>query len=323
MRRLFKNNQDHALRPVSLCLMLTALPTRRAWNHFCTAPFMKHLFVLLAAVTMLACNNDDKKANSATSAEPTKATRNFTEELAKLDKAHMANLTKAVELYKEEVNSEKDGDQALPVLMQYITFSLDTLNDALAANSAEYASLVVDSVTKPTPKQLSLVKDMMTHHTQLQSDGEGGIYLEYDYNWLMKTISDEVSAPVRTYLQVTAMEASQPFSKDAAIVIPPQALADRALVTEQVAAQPLPGNFSNDIKEVNAIYIKALLFGTDNTPSLIRGTTNWVPAFAQVYQYVLTKSPQSALANKIKQWQAVVASGNRKQVDEYIATNWR
>jgi hypothetical protein len=284
---------------------------------------MKHFFVLLAAVTVLACNSDDKKTSGAASAEQTKATRNFTEELAKLDKSQMANLTKAVELYKEEAKSEKDGDQSLPVLMQYITSSLDTLNDALAANSAEYASLVVDSVSKPTSKQLALVKDMMAHHTQLQSDGEGGIYLEYDYNWLMKAISDEVSAPVRTYLQVTAMEASQPFSKDAAIVIPPQALADRALVTEQVAGQQLPGTFAEDIKKVNTVYTNALLFGTDNTPSLLPGTTRWVPAFSQVYQYVLTKSPQSALANKIKQWQAVVASGNRKQVDDYIAANWR
>lgn len=284
---------------------------------------MKQIFVLLAAVVIVACNSADKKEGGATTTETTKATRNFTEELAKLDKTQMANLTKAVELYKEEVESEKDGDQSLPMLMQYITSSLDTLNDGLAANSAEYASLVIDSVTKPSPKQMALVKDMMAHHTQLQSDGEGGIYLEYDYNWLMKTISDEVSAPVRTYLQVTAMEASQPFSKDAAIVIPPQALADRALITEQVATQQLPGTFAEDIKRVNTVYTNALLFGTDNTPSLTPGTTRWVPAFAQVYQYVLTKSPQSALANKIKQWQAVVASGNRKQVDEYIANNWK
>lgn len=258
---------------------------------------MKSLWLGLLAVTVAACNTSDKKGNSAKT-EQSKSVRNYQAAIQKLDKTQMANLSVAVETFQKEIKNEKDGDQALPVLLQYITSSLDTLNDVMGANSAEYAAMVTDSIRTPSMKQLTLARDMMAHHTQLQSDGEGGIYLEYDYNWLMKSVNDKVSPPVRTYLQVTAMEASNPFSKDAAIVIQPQALADRALITEQLSTQQLPGNFAQDIQRVHKVYTNALLFGTDNTPSLQHGTTRWVPAFQQVYQYVQTKSPNSALAKK-------------------------
>jgi hypothetical protein len=283
---------------------------------------MKTLWLSMLAIGFIACNTSDKK-NSSTGDEQSKQARNYETALQKLDKTQMSNLTVAVETFQKEIKNEKDGDLALPTLLQYITTSLDTLNDVMGANSAEYAAMVTDSIKTPSAKQLSLARDMMAHHTQLQSDGEGGIYLGYDYTWLSKAIGDKVSAPVRTYLQVTSTEASTPFSTDAAIVIPPQALADRALITEQLSTQTLPSALAQDVSRVNKVYTNALLFGTDNTPSLQAGTNRWVPAFQQVYQYVQTKSPNSALAKKINEWQSVVASGNRQQINEYIQANWK
>ncbi|MES2883079.1 MAG: hypothetical protein V4676_13090 [Bacteroidota bacterium] len=283
---------------------------------------MKAIIITIAAATMLfACNPAEDKAGNGKSAG-NHAPENFDDSLAALNKTEMGNLTVAVNHFEESIDNDKEGDAALPQLLQYITASLDTLNDGLAKSSSEYIALVNDSIKNPTPKQLALVKNMTGHHTQLQNDGEGGIYLEYDYAWLLKEIGGDLSEPVREYLGVTAAEVSMPLSSDGAIVLPLQTLADRILTTEKLQTQQLPTTFSSDIKKVNTYYTNALLFGADNTPSLLRGTSKIAPLFDQAYNYVVSKSPQSAIAAKIGEWRKVIATGAKGEIDKFMKANW-
>ncbi len=283
---------------------------------------MKAIIISIAAATMLfACNSAENKGTNGKLAG-NYAPENFDDSLAALNKTDMGNLSVAVNQFEESVDNEKEGDAALPQLLQYITASLDTLNDGLAKNGSEYVSLVTDSIKTPTAKQLALVKNMTAHHTQLQNDGEGGIYLEYDYAWLLKEIGDDLSDPVKDYLRITADEASMPLSRDGAIVLPLQTLADRVLNTEKLQTQQLPATFANDIKKVNTYYSNALLFGADNTPSITRGSTKIAPQFDQAYSYVVSKSPQSAIAAKIGEWRNVVATGKRAEIDKFMKANW-
>lgn len=283
---------------------------------------MKAILISIAAASFLfACNSaDNQKANGKSTGNH--APENFDDSLATLNKTEMGNLTVAVNHFEESVDNDKEGDAALPQLLQYITASLDTLNDGLSNNSAEYISLMTDSIKTPTAKQMALVKNMAAHHTQLQNDGEGGIYLEYDYAWLLKKIGGDLSDPVKEYLGVTAAEASLPLSSDGAIVLPLQTLVDRILTTEKLQGQQLPATFSNDIKKVNTYYTNALLFGADNTPSLLRGTTKLAPQFDAAYTNVVSRNPQSAIAAKIGEWRKVVATGTRSEIEKFKKANW-
>jgi hypothetical protein len=276
------------------------------------------LLILTILMTLLACNtNNDKSA----SAKGGKNVQDFTATLDTLNKADMNNISRAVSLFDNEIKQKEEGDNALPHLLKYINQSVDTLNDILEPNGDQYASLVYDTVKMPSPQQASFIKTVMNNHLQLLRDGEGGVYLEYDYGWLSKNIGNKLSDPVKQYLEITATEATQPLTRDAAIMLPPQTFVERLVNIENLQKQALPADMSEDLKKVNKLYMNALLFGADNTPAVDYNTLQFTPAFQQAYNHLLSKYPQSAAAAKVKEWQQVVVTKNGKAIDDYIQKN--
>jgi hypothetical protein len=281
------------------------------------------LFALaLLCLSMVRCASGETtpKATPPASTQQVKPSlASFTDTLQQLNSKAPAGIDSAVRLYDLLAPSDSTGaDSAASALLRFIHDVVSNQNNQLQHDSTDYASLVYQSGQPLTPKEKALSSLLHQNKLKLVGDGEGGVYAVPLYETILPTLKAKTSLPVDNFLDLTAKEDTTPTFLDAGLAIEMTELVDRLMMSEQLLSQTLPKSFAADVAGLNQFYTNALIRGADNSPAFDNSTATITEDFKKGYDYLLSKYPGSKAAAKINVWLAVVASGDRKKIDDYL-----
>jgi hypothetical protein len=193
-------------------------------------------------------------------------------------------------------------------------------NDSLSRVSMEMAALLNPAGNTLSEKQKAIKTNLHANRMKLVSDGEGGAYVVPAYETILPTIKAKTSTAVDDFLDLAAKEDTTPVFRDAGIAIDMTELIDRLVKSEQLTDESLPKQLAAEAARLNQFYTNALINGADNSPALAFESTTLNEEFRKGYDYLLAKYPSSKAAAKINVWQTVVASGDRKKIEDFRRT---
>lgn len=250
--------------------------------------------------------------------QPQPSLQAFTDTLQTLDWHNQASIDQALRLYSELVpNDSTRADSAAARLLAYVKQVVETENAQLDSGTMNLRPLL--NPTGPlTPGLKALNTTLHQNHLKPVDNGEGGVYLVPAYETILPTVQQKTSLAVNRYLNLAAKEDTATTLKDAALAIELPELVDRLVESEQLLTQPLPSQFAAEAVRMNRFYTQALIQGADNTPSREYNPLQLTEPFQKGYAYLLSKYPESKAAAKINVWMAVVHSGDRKKVADYL-----
>lgn len=273
---------------------------------------------------LLGCATGDttpKHANTAPAKTDTLTLAAFTDTLQKLNKALPTAIDSAVHLYDMRAPNDSTGaDSAAAAVVSLIQDVVKTQNDRLQTDSADYFAMLDPARTNLTEKQKAFLSDLHKKKLKMAGDGEGGVYFLPLYETILPVIKAKTTRPVDNYLDLVAKEDSTPTFLDAGLAIEMPELVDRLVLSEQLLSEPLPRSFAADAVRLNRFYTNALINGADNSPAIDDNGTRLNDEFKKAYDYLLAKYPATKAAAKINVWLAVVASGDKRKMDDFRKT---
>ncbi len=241
--------------------------------------------------------------------------------LKKLDKNKSAVITEAVRLYDVLAPHDSTGaDSAAAAVMQFVTAVVKKENDSLYHSNEDFSPLLELESPQLNNRQKAVKSNLHANRLKLVSDGEGGVYVVPAYETILPTIKAKTSAATDTYLDLMAKEDTSPVFMDAGLAIELTELADRLVVSEQLTGRSLPTSFAAEALRLNRYYSDALIFGSDNSPSIAYQTNVLSEEFKKGYDYLVAKYPSTKAAADLNVWMAVAASGDRKKIEAYQKT---
>jgi hypothetical protein len=287
---------------------------------------MKSLLFVLFCFTLFSCSNcnpvvqpKEEKAHLAREVKPSLAA--FTDTLKKLHREAPATIDHAVRLYGLLAPYDSTGaDSAAAALMGFVEEVVARENERLLHDTTNYTALLHPSDSNLTEKQKAVSSEMRQNKLKPVSDGEGGVYLVPFYETILPGIKDKTSAPLDNYLDLAAKEDTTPVFRDAGLAIEMPELADRLVLSEHLLAQKLPRRFEAAVARLNRFYTNALINGADNSPAIEYNSTTLNEEFKKGYDYLLAKYPSTKAAAKVNVWMAVVASGDKRKMDDFRKT---
>lgn len=287
---------------------------------------MKSLLFVSLCFTLFSCSNcnpvvqpKEEKEHLAREVKPSLAA--FTDTLKKLHREAPATIDHAVRLYGMLAPYDSTGaDSAAAALMGFVNEVVARENERLLHDTIKYTALLNPSDSSLTDKQKALSSELRQNKLKPVGDGEGGVYLVPFYETILPGIKDKTSAPVDNYLDLTAKEDTTPVFRDAGLAIEMPELADRLVLSEQLQSQKLPGRFAADVARLNRFYTNALINGADNSPAIEYNSTTLNDEFKKGYDYLVAKYPSTKAAAKVNVWMAVVASGDKRKLDDFRKT---
>lgn len=242
----------------------------------------------------------------------------FTDTLAVQNKTTPGIIAHTLQLYNTIIAHDSTAaDSAAVAVLQFIGTVVSAKNDSLFSSPGYQDLLPNPADGNLTERQKAVYSALHANHLKLVHDGEGGMYFVPLYEMILPGIKDKTSAPVDTYLDLRAKEDTTPTLLDAGLVIETEELADRLATSEQLLGQKLPISFKTDATNLNRFYNRAFILGSDNSPSLNRETNTFSDQFKNGYAYLLAKYPATKAAAAVKDWMAVVESGDKTKLDEF------
>jgi len=193
-------------------------------------------------------------------------------------------------------------------------------NDRLQRDSIDYLAMLDPSKANLSEKQKAFLSDLHEKKLKMTSDGEGGVYLVPLYETILPVVKGKTTRAVDNYLDLVAKEDTTPTFLDAGLAIEMPELVDRLVVSEQLLSSPLPRSFVVDAARLNRFYTNALINGADNSAAIDYNSTRLNDEFKKGYDYLLAKYPATKAAAKINVWLAVVASGDKRKMDDFRKT---
>lgn len=283
---------------------------------------MKLVFLYLMVSLCLGCalNDDNKKPQQETKAQETRPSlSSFTDTLKHLHTDNSSVLDSAIRLYDILVPADSSAaDSAAATLMAFVQNIVAKRNDSLQNDTTDYFPLLDPANNTLTENQKALSSELHKAKLKPVGDGEGGIYIVPAYETMLPVIKAKTSAPVDSYLDLVAKEDTMSTFLDAGLAIGITELVDRLITTEILLTQKLPKSFAEEMTRLNRFYMNSLVRGSDNSPALEDNGITLTEQFRQGYDYLLTKYPQSKAAAKINVWSAVIKSGDKKKIDDYL-----
>ena len=287
---------------------------------------MKCVFLVvscLALVSYTSCNpaKQSKEEQDDPARKEKLSLTAYTDSLKKLDRNTPETVEHALRLFGRLAPADSTGaDSAAAALMGLVSDMVTRENDRLWQDTADYSAFVDADAPGFTEKHKTFLNGLRQKKLKPVSDGEGGIYLVPDYKSMLPGIQVKTSTPVDNYLDLVAKEDTTPVFLDAGLAIELTGLVDRLVLSEQLLSQHLPQRFQTEAARLNAFYTNALISGADNSPSIEYESTVLNPEFKKGYDYLLANYPTTKAAARIKEWLAVVASGDQKKLDGYRKT---
>lgn len=248
--------------------------------------------------------------------QPTASLPVFIDTLSKLDPATPNAIDSALHLYSMLVPDDSTkADSAASALMASIEKVVEKENKRLANDSIDLA--LINSPDSLSEKLKEVATSLHEKHLKPVSNGEGGVYLVPAYETILATVKEKTSTPVDQFLDLTAKEDTSSTFKDAGLAIEMTELVDRLVASENLLSQKLPRRFADDAKNLNQFYSHALIQGADNSPAINTGNM-LTDEYQKGYDYLLAKYPASKAAAKINVWMAVVKSGDKRKINDYL-----
>lgn len=285
---------------------------------------MKPTASILLFFALLGCASGDsasKQPNMPPAKTDTLTVAAFTDTLQKLNKALPTAIDSAVHLYDMRAPNDSTGaDTAAAALFWTIQDVTKSQNDHLQSDSIDSFAMLEPSKSNLSEKQKAFLSDLHKKKLKLIGDGEGGSYLVPLYETILPVIKAKTTRPVDSYLDLVAKEDTTPTFLDAGLAIEMPELVDRLVLSEQLLSAPLPRSFAADAARLNRFYTNALVNGADNSMAIGDNSTSLNDEFKKGYDYLLAKYPSTKAAAKINVWLAVVASGDKKKMDDFRKT---
>jgi hypothetical protein len=283
---------------------------------------MKPYILLIFFFVLLGCASEDTSQKPQTQQSLQQLTPSlalFTDTLKKLNIITTAVLDSAVRLYDMLAPHDSTGaDSAAASLMGFVQDVVAKQNAKFLYDTAGYSGMLAPAGTDLSDKQKAVSSELHKNKLKLVSDGEGGVDIVPSYETILPTLKARTSAPVDNCLDLVAKEDTTPTFLDAGLAIEITELVDRLAMSEQLLTQKLPQRFHTEAARLNNFYTHALIRGADNTPAIDYNTTTLNEEYEKGYHYLLAKYPSSKAAAKINVWLAVVKSGDRKKIDDYL-----
>lgn len=283
---------------------------------------MRFVFLLFTGFVLLGCDvgtTEKKPQKETVTSQVTPSLKLFADTLKRLNSNTPTVLDSAVRLYDVTAPVDSSGaDSAAVLLLNFVQKIVAKRNDSLQNDGADYLPLLEPSDSSLTEKQKAISSELHKAKLKPVGDGEGGIYLVPAYETVLPVVKAKTSTPVDNYLDLIAKEDTMPSFLDAGLAIEITELVDRLILSENLLAQKLPESFATDASRLNRFYTNNLIRGADNSPALEDNELTLTEQFRQGYDYLLTKYPESKAAAKINVWTAVIKSGDKKKVDDYL-----
>lgn len=283
---------------------------------------MKLISCLLFCFVLVRCTSADtsqKRPIEPPKQQLTPSLRLFTDTLKSLDTKSASALDSAIRLYDQFAPADSAGaDSAASSLMAFVQAVTESQNNSLANDTTDYMPLLDAAAKNLTEKQKALSSDLHKAKLRLVGDGEGGVYLTPAYETILPTVKAKTSLPVDDCLDLIAKEDTMPTFLDAGLAIEMTELVDKLVKSESLQTQRLPQRFTNEATRLNRFYTLALIRGSDNSPALEDDGITLTESFRQGYDYLITKYPQSKAAAKLNVWTAVIKSGDKRKINDYL-----
>lgn len=277
-------------------------------------------------VLLSACNStpDTRNGNNNVLPQPTASLEQFSDSLVRLNSFAPTGIEKSAMYFEDLVPADSTlADSAAVILLQYMRRIVDTVDAKLYKDTANYFNLAYGGGEPLSEKEKQYQQYLASHHLNLQGDGEGGVLVVLDYDWVNAIVQPKTSAAVDAYLMLLGEEKRAPALLDAGLAIDMKDLISRLLSSEKLISEKLPRPFSEDIALKNRFYTNALLLGSDNTPSIDYNYIILTPEFKEAYTYLLEAYPSSKAAQKVKEWMAIVKRKDKRKIDEMRAAAYQ
>jgi hypothetical protein len=270
---------------------------------------------------LLGCGSADKTApnlNGKSNSTAPPSLESFADSLVRLDKYSLESIDIAADYYKRLVPQDSSlADSAAVLVLRHINTVTDSANQKLFLDTTDYSNLIYDQDQAAPPAQKQFQQRLLNNHLLLQGDGEGGVYIVPDYDWINSFILAKTSAAVDQYLLLLANEEKNPTLLDAGLAIEASELADRLVTTEGLLDKQMPANFKDDVQRKHRFYRGTLLFGSDNSPALEYNDISLTEQFSKGYEYLTGKYPSSKATQLIREWQTIVKTRNRAEIEAW------
>lgn len=146
---------------------------------------------------------------------------------------------------------------------------------------------------------------------------EGSYFPVINYE-VYKQYQDRVTADIKEYINIMAVESNNPPAKDAAIIIAWDEVLNRAINQEKFIKQYPDSAKITDVKQQFKRYISFTLYGANNTPLFDYDTKTLVPEAKAKYVQVVQGSVKSEFVDAVREYLNIVEKNNNKLTNEVI-----
>ena len=279
------------------------------------------LLYCIVVAFLFGCGSADKttpdRSRQNNTAPP--SLENFADSLVRLDKYSLESIGKVAGFYERLVPADSSlADSAAVLVLRHVNMVTDSANQQLFRDTTDYFDLVYNQNQNVPPTQKQFQQRLLNNHLLLQGDGEGGVYVVPDFDWMNRILLPKTSASADQYFLLLAAEEKNPTLLDAGLAIEATELADRLIITESLLNKKLPAYFTDDVQRKHKFYTGTFLFGSDNSPALEYNEISLTEQFSKGYDYLMRKYPSSNAAQLIGDWQTIVKTKNRTEVEAWL-----
>ncbi len=221
--------------------------------------------------------------------------------LAKLDSGDVTSVSKAADKYTSLFNSQSTSiaDSGYVFFDRFYLRVDNTINEIHLNDTTDFYPLVTET-EGPIPKKL------VDYERKAEANGfeiavtEGGTYLDQNRDFVANHFYTFVSPDLKEYLEQVNKEDKEGFDEDAGITVTPTQFADRIIWWENFLEKHPNFIFQKEGEMLLESYMTIILTGMDNTPVLSFENNRLDSYYAEAYQYLQKKAPNSK-ANKVVQ----------------------
>jgi hypothetical protein len=237
-------------------------------------------------------------------------------------------IQKGMDTYREKMQGKPDfiADQGVPVLDWFIDSTVLKLNVDLSQRK-DFPDFEKLGYTDENDKQHTPSASTQKTIDEWKACGlyldfpEGMIDVRRNPGLTSPTLEPWVSPAMKTYLEQRAKEEKEGWSVDAALIVTPQQLAERAVFWDDFLVKNPTFVYAAQVRQQATWYVNDLLSGQNNTPSMDYDTHTLLPEFKAAYEWILKNHPKTESGRVMQEWYDILkahAWKESKQATDYM-----
>ena len=294
---------------------------------------MKQFILGVLCISLLGCNSNHtelaNKPNSTTNdsinlsinKSPQKAgpqIEAYSAFLGTLDTSDATNCGKAVAKFKSlfAKTDAATNDSAYVLFDHYFR----RLSNSLEIRYIDYwpTDSIIPEKQAILPSEIALIATLKANGFKFISS-EGAWYVNADRDSIQKWFSTLVSPSMKDYLERVAIEDSERYGDDGAILIPITTLADRAVGWERFSNAHPGFVMKDEVMGKYQFYLTELMMGEDNTPAVDWEGQYITDYFLKGYEHLFTKYPESNTTKRLKPYFDALQQKNMTKAQQILS----